>query len=208
MPSGVLSAALLIFAGNELGLFGEKETAPPTENTQEIVQTQPPYSVSSVVMSSPSISLTEGTTKELRASCIPEPPTADETPELIWKSSDTSVATVDPDGIVTGISAGIVTVYVEDDMEVYDECTVTVEAAMVTSLSIEQEPNKTEYRFGEELDTEGLVLRAEYNNDSIERITDLSGCEFEYDLNGLGTRTVRVTYKGATAEFTVKISLF
>jgi len=212
----LLIAAIIIgtafFLINKLDLFGgdePAETAPPVQS-QELIETPPPYSVSSVVMSSPSISLIEGAAKELHASCMPEPSESDTPPSLIWRSSDSSVATVDNTGLVTAVSEGVVTVrvYVEDDMDIYDECTVTVEAAVVTELIVEQLPDKTEYHMGEELVPDGLVLRASYNNDSIERITDLSVCSFDYDLSGIGSKTVSVSYKGATAEFTVRVFIF
>lgn len=145
----------------------------------------------------------------LTVTCLPEPEAGHE-PELVWKSSDTSVATVDENGHVDAISAGTATimVYVKDRMEVYDECMVVVEAPYVTEISIEQMPTKTVYSIGEELDTTGLVLRVYYNNGSAKRITDPEDYEASCPMSGLGSQTVTITYDGQTTEYTIRISLF
>ena len=142
----------------------------------------------------------------LTASCMPE----SKHPDYVWKSSDTSIATVDEKGNVEAISAGTATVmvYVKDNMDIYDECMVIVEEPVVDKLEIEQMPTKTVYSVGEELDTTGLVLRAYYNNGTAERITNPEEYEVECDMEGLGSKTATVKYGGETAEYTVRISLF
>lgn len=204
-------AAVLIYLGKTGDWFDSKpETSPEPTQTLEVTPTPTASTkVFSVVVSSPSVSIIEGKTAELKVSFIPELKDGEQSPELVWKSSDNSIVTVDG-GTVSAVAAGSATVrvYIADRMEVYDECLVTVTAAEVTKLEIEQLPDKTEYTLGEELDLEGLIVRAYYNNDSAERITDIEKLEIDSEIKGIGLRTVKVSYGGQTAEFTVKVSLF
>ena len=205
-----MATAIIVFAlsGND----GGKDDDP-----QESVRPTPPATpepekldVKSVMLSSPSMTLTVEDEAQLKVSCMPEPAAGQDEPEYVWKSSDTSIVTVTQDGKLTAVSAGSATVmvYVKDKMEVYDQCTVIVERPKVTELTIEEMPVKTVYTVGEELDTTGLVLRAYYNNGSARRVTDPSEYTVECDMTGLGNREATVTYDGKTVTYTVRISLF
>lgn len=209
-------AAVLIFLGISKGWFSSdpSDDPNPAESTKPtptatIEPTKKPEIIS-VSISSPRLIMTEGDSATLTASCMPEPEAADDMPEYIWKSSDSSVATVDDRGNVEAISEGTATimVYVKDKMELHDECMVIVEAPVVTELKIETMPTKTVYTVGEELDTTGLVLRAYYNNGTAERITNPEEYTAACDMNGFGSKTVTVTYGGQTAEYTIRISIF
>ena len=209
-------AAVLIFLGISKGWFSSdpSDDPDPTESTKPtpsatVEPTKKPEIIS-VSISSPRLIMTEGDSATLTVSCMPEPEAADDMPEYIWKSSDSSVATVDDRGNVEAISEGTATimVYVKDKMELHDECMVIVEAPVVTELKIETMPTKTVYTVGEELDTTGLVLRAYYNNGTAERITNPEEYTATCDMNGFGSKTVTVTYGGQTAEYTIRISIF
>lgn len=209
-------AAVLIFLGISKGWFSSdpSDDPDPTESTKPtptatIEPTKKPEIIS-VSISSPRLIMTEGDSATLTASCMPEPESAADMPEYVWKSSDSSVATVDDRGNVEAISEGTATimVYVKDKMELHDECMVIVEAPVVTELKIETMPTKTVYTVGEELDTTGLVLRAYYNNGTAERITNPEEYTATCDMNGFGSKTVTVTYGGQTAEYTIRISIF
>lgn len=208
-------AAVLIFLGITKGWFSSsddkpKESTEPTSTpTATVAPTKKPE-ITSVMISSPRLIITEGDSAALTVSCVPEPQTEADKPEYVWKSSDSSVASVDDRGNVEALREGTATimVYIKDKMELHDECMVIVEKPVVTELTIETMPTKTVYMMGEELDTTGLVLRAHYNNGTAERITNPEEYTAECSMDGLGSKTVTVTYNGATTEYTIRISLF
>lgn len=205
-----MATAIIVFAlsGNDGGKDDDpKESVHPTPTATPEPEK---LDVKSVMLSSPSMTLTVEDEAQLKVSCMPEPAAGQDEPEYVWKSSDTSIVTVTQDGKLTAVSAGSATVmvYVKDKMEVYDQCTVIVERPKVTELTIEEMPVKTVYTVGEELDTTGLVLRAYYNNGSARRVTDPSEYTVECDMTGLGNREATVTYDGKTVTYTVRISLF
>ena len=81
---------------------------------------------------------------------------------------------------------------------------VTVIAKTLTSIVVESEPNKLEYLEGDtSLDTDGLEIKAYYDNDTSEVIND------NYTVTGYdstpGTKTITVTYGGKIATFTVEV---
>ncbi len=205
-----MATAIIVFAlsGND----GSKDDDPKESVRPTPTATPEPekLDVKSVMLSSPSMTLTVEDEAQLKVSCMPEPAAGQDEPEYVWKSSDTSIVTVTQDGKLTAVSAGSATVmvYVKDKMEVYDQCTVIVERPKVTELTIEEMPVKTVYTVGEELDTTGLVLRAYYNNGSARRVTDPGEYTVECDMTGLGNREATVTYDGKTVTYTVRISLF
>lgn len=206
-----MATAIIVFAlsGNNSG--GGDDTPEETVQPTPTATPEPEkLDVKSVMLSSPSLTLTVEDEAQLKVSCTPEPSAGQEEPEYVWKSSDTSIVTVSQDGKLKAVSEGSATVmvYVKDKMEVYAQCTVLVERPKVTELTIEEMPVKTVYTVGEELDTTGLVLRAYYNNGSAKRITDPDEYTVECDMTGLGNRDATVTYDGKTVTYTVRISLF
>ena len=60
-------------------------------------------------------------------------------PELVYASSNNSVASVEPDGTVTGVSAGQATIWVFSYGEATDKCTVTVRPVEVTGMTVEED---------------------------------------------------------------------
>lgn len=75
----------------------------------------------------------------------------------------------------------------------------------VVSISVTSEPTKKSYRTGEELNTEGLVVKATYNTGREETLNagdyQLSG----FDTNATGLQEVIVTYQGKTTKFSVSV---
>lgn len=206
-----MATAVIVFALSGSNDGGKDDTPTASASPTPTATPEPEkLDVKSVVLSSPSLTMTVDDEAQLKVSCMPEPSAGQKEPEYIWKSSDTSIVTVSQDGALKAVSEGSATimVYVSDKMEVYDQCTVIVEHPKVTELSIEEMPVKTVYTVGEELDTTGLVLRAYYNNGSAKRITDPSEYTVECDMTGLGNREATVTYDGKTVTYTVRVSLF
>ena len=75
----------------------------------------------------------------------------------------------------------------------------------VTEIYIERNPNKTDYKKGEKLDTAGLVVKAKYAGGKTETVTD--GCYFSpRELNGTGQQKITVVYKGLTDYFYVTVT--
>ena len=88
-----------------------------------------PIEIEEIVLNAETITLKPGKTGQLTASIAPDDATDK---ELIWTSSNPSVATVDSNGKVTGVSEGeaIITVKTKDG-KVYDECRVIVEPEII-----------------------------------------------------------------------------
>lgn len=204
----VAGAAIAVFL--TLGNNVPPDEPDPTPTPTQSVEPTKEIKINAVVLSAPRLMLTEGESARLTVSCIPEPEPGMTQPEYVWKSSDTEIATVDESGVVQAVKEGAATVmvYIKDKMELYDECMVIVDRPTVENLVIEQMPVKTVYMPGEELDTEGLVLRAEYNNGTAKTVSDPNEYTVTCEMSGMGSKTVVISYDGATTEYTIRISLF
>ena len=83
--------------------------------------------ITSVALNLTAISIEEGTSQLLRATINPSDTT--DSKELTWKSSNTSVATVDQTGLVTGVKKGVATITVQTTNGRKAECKITVNPA-------------------------------------------------------------------------------
>ncbi len=82
---------------------------------------------------------------------------------------------------------------------------VTVAEKVMTGLTLLGAPEQTVYAYGEEINLQGLTLKATYNNGSTENIT--AGYTFTgYDAKTVGTQTITVAYAGKTVTFTVTVN--
>ncbi len=111
-----MATAIIVFAlsGNDGGKDDDpKESVRPTPTATPEPEK---LDVKSVMLSSPSMTLTVEDEAQLKVSCMPEPAAGQDEPEYVWKSSDTSIVTVTQDGKLTAVSAGSATVmvYVKD----------------------------------------------------------------------------------------------
>ncbi len=87
----------------------------------------------------------------------------------------------------------------------YDKCVNCVQQRTCEKLSVKDMPNKTTYCRGEDLDTTGLVLTAEYDNGTITTIS--SGYKIKNFNSPLpGKFSVMVEYKGVHTTFDVTIN--
>jgi len=110
-----LEAALQLFSA--LGDFKDSKTR--ADEVYEMMQIH----ATAVNLSKTSLSVSKGKTAELTATMEP----ADTTDSIVgWTSSDTSVATVDENGVVTAVDYGTATIEVKTSNELTASCKVTV----------------------------------------------------------------------------------
>lgn len=74
----------------------------------------------------------------------------------------------------------------------------------IEKIEIKSRPSKTEYKVGDDLNTEGLILTATYSDESTEEITEGYNCT-PTKLETEGTQTIVVTYKGKETNFEVTV---
>ncbi|MBQ7124091.1 MAG: sortase [Oscillospiraceae bacterium] len=79
--------------------------------------------------------------------------------------------------------------------------------ATVTSIAVLREPEKKEYTIGDKFETKGLTVRVEKSDSTYEDITEgFKTDPKRYDiLEKSGEQEVKVTYKGFTAIFKIKV---
>ena len=92
----------------------------------------------------------------------------------------------------------------------YGGCITTFDVTVVANVSLTEieivsEPDKTSYYVGEELDLEGLVVRACYSDYTTSVIAVTSDMVSGFNSSKVGTQTVTITYCGYTATFTVDV---
>lgn len=97
-------------------------------------------SAAAVALSDHSVSLLLGKTQTLKASVLPWNLA---NREVVWSSSNSSVAAVSANGVVTAKNAGACTIRAASaqNRSVYDECTVSVEQLNVTLTGMLQDAN-------------------------------------------------------------------
>ncbi len=79
---------------------------------------------------------------------------------------------------------------------------VTVHAKTLESIKVIKKPTKSTYVEGESFDPTGMIVKAYYNNDTSEEITNYAYSGYD---SALGTKTITVTFDGKSAAFTVLV---
>ena len=166
-------------------------------------------SVESVSLDANELTLDVGDSDDLVATVSPEDAT---NKNVSWSSSDAEVASV-ANGLVTGLKVGeaIITVTTEDGNKTAT-CNVTVEEGEIVNpavlIGIEvTAPTKVEYILGEEIDLAGMVVTAQYDDESEEVISQgFTTNVDELDMEELGEKVVTVTYQEMTDSFTITVN--
>lgn len=105
-----------------------------TEDAPDNPNPAPTYKIKSV---------TGGGNIKIGKTCTVSGTTEPEGGKITWSSSNTKIATVDGNGLVTGISTGTVSIIGTSESGDSKECMVTVEAAEVTYKSVTIKGDKT-----------------------------------------------------------------
>ena len=91
----------------------------------------------------------------------------------------------------------------------YQEKTATFKISVIKSLTgidIDIDNVKTEYYYNDELDLSGLVVKAKYDDNSVETVTEYTTDPANGTvLDTLGEHTVKVTYGTFTKEFKINV---
>lgn len=85
-----------------------------------------------------------------------------------------------------------------------DPISVTVEELSVSALFVETLPLRTEYLTGDTLETEGLTIRAQLDNDESRILSEGFGV-YPTRLDQPGTQEIEVSYQGKTCVFSVSV---
>ncbi len=192
-------AASLSFAGCG---HEEPEPTPPTPST---------VAVTGVTLSSSTLSLSVGGTATLSYTIQPSNATNQ---NVIWKSNDGSIATIDVSGKVTGIKAGTTTIQViTTDGAKTASCTVTVKANVsVTGVVLDDESKAITIENGQSATLKVSVQPDDATDKGVtftssdDKVATVSA-DGVVKAVGEGTATVTVTTKDggktATSEITV-----
>ena len=213
----ILLVLLIVAIVTAVGIFfvkhsgsAENHSSNWKPNTTYTAKPEDSTEISRIVMNYPQLELVEGDTEQLAVNFEPELSYGEKEPKLVWKSSAENIVTVNADGEVEGIKAGTATISAKlsDKPEVYAECLVTVKEPTLDRIDIESTPYQRIYHYGESIDLTGLVIRAYYSNDTVERITDTDLVTAYYNFETLGPTTVEINYGGQSATFDVRVTLF
>lgn len=126
-----------------------------------------------------------GGTIALQATYTP----ADATKDVIWYSSDTSIATVDEYGRVTGVKAGSATITVVSKENSSISASTTVNVKSVSSIKVEGTPTTTVYDNGKTFNPTGLTVKLVYSDNTTD-VLDVKRCEW---LDGATRKTTLST---------------
>ena len=171
------------------------EEAPPTT-----------ISVTGVSLNKNETTIEKGKTETLVATVTPENAT---NKKVTWTSNQEEIATVDSNGVVTGVKKGTakITVTTEDGNHT-ETCNVTVNETekIVEKIEIKTNPDKTTYIKGEDISLTGGKITITYNDNSTEDIDIENNMITGYNANLLGEQIITVTYKGKTTTFKVTVT--
>lgn len=117
--------------------------------------------------------------------------------EITWKSSNSAVAEVDDDGIVTAKSLGQARIDLTVD-GVKATCVVTVQEKQMETVTVKTGPDKTEYYASMPFDPTGITIEVTYDNDETEEVTSGFECT-GFNSSTAGEKAVAVNYEDMEA---------
>lgn len=146
-------------------------------------------------------SLVVGEQKALTLSVTPSNASKDVT----WSSSNSSIVSVDQDGIVFAHSVGNATISVVSNLDNNVRASITLIVKKLNSISLSGTPNKVIYNAGEKFDPIGLTVEATYSDNSTSLI-DVNDCTWLDSNTGkealsAGTTSVTCHYGDASATY-------
>jgi len=131
----IANIELDIPSGIEYGTYMIKVTAGEYEKTETFEVTKYVL-IENITLDKDSITLLKGTNETLNVTITPD--TASNK-KLLWKSSNNDVATINENGVVTGISIGKATITVSNEEgNILDECMVTVMNSLNSDIETEK----------------------------------------------------------------------
>lgn len=155
-----------------------------------------------IVINTSSTTLSQvGQTAKLTATIFPSNATLK---NITWSSSNTKVATVSSDGTVKAVGYGTANITAKTDNGKSATAKVIVAQPTLTKLEVATMPGKTFYYIGETLNTNGLTLKATYNDGTTKTINSGFTCTPTV-LNTIGNQTITVSYGGLSTSFTVGV---
>ena len=124
---------------------------------------------------------------------------------VTWSSSNEAVATVDQNGVVTGITPGTAVITVTTvDGGFTDTCTVTVLEPTVTKIEIMSMPYTTSFRYKAALDASGLTLNVFYSDGSTQTASEGFTCTPTTLLSTVRQK-ITGTYEDQTTSYDVTV---
>lgn len=140
------------------------------------------------------LSIVAGQSKQLEPVLTPEDY---QSKEITWKSSNSAVAEVDDDGIVTAKSLGKARIYLTVD-GVKATCVVSVREKQMETVTVKTGPDKTEYYASMPFDPTGITLEVTYSDKKTEEVTSGFECT-GFSSSTAGVKTVTVSYEDMEA---------
>lgn len=140
------------------------------------------------------LSIEAGQSEQLKPVLTPEDY---QSKEITWKSSNSAIAEVDDDGIVTAKSPGKARIDLTVD-GVKATCIVMVSEVKMTSVTVKAGPDKTEYYASMPFDPTGITLEVTYSDKKTEEVTSGFECT-GFSSSTAGVKTVTVSYEDMEA---------
>lgn len=163
-----------------------------------------PVPVTGVSVSPESAEIFMGAATQLTAAVEPE--NAD-IKDVSWSSSDESIATVDENGLVTGIKAGNadITATTRDGGKTA-KAAITVKEDTVKDIVLKTSPTKLSYIEGEAFDPAGGVLTVTMEQGGTNDIP-MTADMVKVDMNKVGEQDATVSYGGKDLEAAFKVTI-